>query len=62
MKEIIEILRKHKVQPTPQRIAIGKAVLRTRVHTSADDLWKTVKETCPTISTSCRKDPSSSLP
>ena len=50
MEKIIAILRKHNVQPTPQRIAIAKAVLQAKVHTSADNLWKTVKESCPTIS------------
>jgi len=50
MKDIIAILRKHKIQPTPQRIAVAEAILRARTHASADDLWKIVKESCPTIS------------
>ncbi len=50
METIITILRKHKVQPTPQRIAVAEAVLRVKIHTSADDLWQVVKKSCPTIS------------
>ena len=50
MKDIIAILRKHKVQPTPQRIAVAEAILRTDTHASADELRKSVKKSCPTIS------------
>lgn len=50
MDDIVAILRKHKVQPTPQRIAVAAAVLRAKGHTSADDLWQTVKKNCPTLS------------
>ena len=50
MKDMIVIRRKHKVQPTPQRIAVTEAILRANTHASADELWKYVNESCPTIS------------
>jgi Fur family iron response transcriptional regulator len=50
MKDIIAKLRKHKIQPTPQRIAVAGAILRARIHASADEIWKAVKKSCPTIS------------
>ena len=50
MKDIIAILRKHKVQPTPQRIAVAGAILQGRIHASADEIWNVVKKSCPTIS------------
>ena len=50
MKKVISILRAHKIQPTPQRIATARAVLNTKLHPSADEIWEKVKRECPTVS------------
>jgi Fur family transcriptional regulator, iron response regulator len=50
MKDIIQVLRRHGVQPTPQRIAVAEHVLAARTHPSADQVWERVRRGCPTLS------------
>lgn len=50
MRSPIEILRDHGIQPTPQRIAVAEFVLATDTHPSADEVWTTVRDRCPTLS------------
>jgi len=50
MINIIEVLREHEVQPTPQRIAVAEFVLTTDTHPSADEVWAKVRDRCPTLS------------
>ena len=50
MKDFIDILRAHGVQPTPQRLCVIKAALGAKTHASADELLDIVKHLCPTIS------------
>ena len=50
MKNIVSVLRAYQIQPTPQRIATAKAVLNTKTHPSADEVWEQVKQDCPTVS------------
>ena len=50
MKDIVSILRANNIQPTPQRIATANAILNSKTHPSADELWGIVKQACPTVS------------
>lgn len=50
MQNLIARLRQHGIQPTPQRLAVAKAVLVTRAHPGADQVWARVRRSCPTIS------------
>ncbi len=50
MDSVIEILRRHGIQPTPQRLAVAQLVLATRAHPSADEVYAGVRRACPTIS------------
>jgi Fe2+ or Zn2+ uptake regulation protein len=50
MKDIIAILRKHQVQPTPQRIIVAQVILSSKTHASANGIWKMVQKSHPTIS------------
>lgn len=50
MRNIIETLREHGVQPTPQRIAVAEYILSTDAHPSADEVWAKVRDRCPTLS------------
>ena len=43
-------LRRHDIQPTPQRIAVAKHVLASKTHPSADEVWEQVRRRCPTLS------------
>lgn len=47
---MIDLLRRHGIQPTPQRLAVAQFVLATRAHPSADEVFASVRRTCPTIS------------
>jgi len=50
MEDIIATLRACGVQPTPQRIAVARAVLRNASHPSAQQVWERVKRVHPTVS------------
>jgi Fe2+ or Zn2+ uptake regulation protein len=50
MKSNVEVLRKHGIQPSAQRLAIAGYVLDTTEHPSADQVWKRVKEQVPYLS------------
>ncbi len=50
MKNVIEHLRSHGVQPTPQRIAVAEYILSATSHPSADQVWETVRKSMPTVS------------
>jgi Fe2+ or Zn2+ uptake regulation protein len=50
MRNVINILRDHGIQPTPQRIAVVMFILAAKTHPSADEVWSNVLATCPTIS------------
>jgi Fe2+ or Zn2+ uptake regulation protein len=50
MTSIIELLNQYGIQPTPQRIAVAEFVLKTNSHPTADEVWATVREGCPTLS------------
>jgi len=50
MTSVIELLRQHGIQPTPQRVAVAEFVLRTDTHPTADQVWAAVKGSCPTLS------------
>jgi Fur family iron response transcriptional regulator len=49
-KELVELLREKGVQPSAQRVAVAKHVLKTHDHPSADEAWAAVKKTFPMIS------------
>ncbi|MBN1448006.1 MAG: transcriptional repressor [Bacteroidetes bacterium] len=44
MKEYVDILRQHGIQPTPQRLAIAAAVLHSAEHPTADDVYEEARE------------------
>jgi Fur family iron response transcriptional regulator len=48
--EIPEILRRHGIQPSAQRLAVAEYVLSTVDHPSADQVWAKVSGTVPMIS------------
>ena len=50
MSHLIEVLRDHGIQPTPQRMAVAEFVLDTDTHPSADEVWYKVRDRCPTLS------------
>ncbi len=50
MREVIFILRRSGIQPTPQRIAVLHSILKTTTHPSAEELLKKVRHDCPTLS------------
>lgn len=50
MQGIIDLLRQHDIQPTPQRIAVAEFVLGTDTHPTADEVWAQVRDRCPTLS------------
>jgi len=50
MEQVISILRRCGIQPTPQRIAVVDFVLKTKEHPSADDVLKYARKKCPTVS------------
>jgi Fur family transcriptional regulator, iron response regulator len=50
MKDLITILRRCGIQPTPQRIAIVDFVFESKAHPSADTILDNVRKACPTIS------------
>jgi Fur family transcriptional regulator, iron response regulator len=50
MQDVVTLLRKHGIQPTPQRMAVLEFLLRTEAHPSADDVLDNVRVSCPTVS------------
>jgi len=50
MTNVIEVLRQHGIQPTPQRVAVAEFVLGTDTHPTADEVWAAVRDRCPTLS------------
>jgi Fur family iron response transcriptional regulator len=50
MPSVIETLREHGIQPTPQRIAVAEFVLSTDTHPTADEVWIQVRDRCPMLS------------
>ena len=49
-RDVPEILRSHGIQPSAQRVAVGKHILFTDSHPSADEVWRRVQEGFPMIS------------
>ncbi|HPC82107.1 MAG TPA: Fur family transcriptional regulator [Thermoanaerobaculaceae bacterium] len=50
MDDLMALLRRHGIQPTPQRLAVAEHVLASREHPTADEVWTRVQASCPTIS------------
>ncbi len=50
MEAILELLRKHGIQATPQRIAVAQVALQNVAHPSADEVLAQVRRRCPTVS------------
>ncbi len=48
--DVVEVLLRHGVQPSAQRIVVGQYVLFTDEHPSADTVWQRVKSGFPMIS------------
>jgi Fe2+ or Zn2+ uptake regulation protein len=48
--KVVALLKQHRIQATPQRIAIAEAVLWADSHPSADEIWTKVKRKHPTVS------------
>ena len=45
-----DVLQRHRIQPSAQRLAVAEYVLRTDEHPSADQVWTRVKARLPVIS------------
>ena len=50
MKNLMETLRQHGIQPTPQRLEVARYILECDRHFSAEQALAIVAERCPTIS------------
>ncbi len=50
MIEVPEVLRRHGIQPSAQRVAVADFVLQTEAHPSADQVWGQVRSSFPMIS------------
>jgi Fur family transcriptional regulator, iron response regulator len=50
MSDVIQLLRRHGIQATPQRIAVADYILAVNTHPSADEVWEHVRRKCPTLS------------
>jgi len=50
MTNTIKMLRKHGIQPTPQRMAVAEIIIRSKTHPTADRILEQVRIKCPTIS------------
>jgi Fur family iron response transcriptional regulator len=49
-QDVVRLLRDKGIQPSAQRVAVAKHVLRTHDHPSADEAWASVKRSFPMIS------------
>lgn len=50
MIDLVDLLRRRGIQPTPQRLAVANFILGSRAHPSADQVLENVRRQCPTIS------------
>lgn len=50
MKDLLQELRAHGIQPTAQRLAVARFVLDARSHPTADEVWDKVRQRNPTLS------------
>jgi Fe2+ or Zn2+ uptake regulation protein len=50
VKAAIELLERHDIRPSAQRVAIARVVLATADHPSADQVWERVKVDFPMVS------------
>ncbi|MEP0827122.1 MAG: transcriptional repressor [bacterium] len=50
MLDLVTLLQRHGIQPTPQRLAVADFILGSRTHPSADQVLENVRRKCPTIS------------
>lgn len=50
MSGMLDKLTAYGIQPTPQRIAVAEYVLNTVDHPTADEVWMSVRDRCPTLS------------
>jgi Fur family iron response transcriptional regulator len=49
-RDVVTVLRDHGIQPSAQRVAVGRYVLRTDEHPSADQVWARVRRQLPILS------------
>lgn len=47
---VVDLLRRHGIHPSAQRVAVGEYVLSTEDHPSADEVWARVQKKFPMIS------------
>jgi Fe2+ or Zn2+ uptake regulation protein len=50
MDAVVDKLRQHGIKPSTQRVAVGRFVLSTDAHPSADQVWAAVKLAMPSVS------------
>jgi len=50
MKDLLQALRAHGIQPTAQRLAVARFVLEATAHPTADEVWEKVRARNPTLS------------
>lgn len=50
MRDEIDLLRAHGINPSAQRVAVARYVLHTDAHPSADEVWQRVREAFPMVS------------
>lgn len=48
--DAVLLMRRHGIQPTPQRLAVAEVVLSSREHLTAEKAWERVRRRCPTVS------------
>lgn len=50
LPDVLDLLRDRGIQPSAQRVAVAKYVLRTDEHPSADQVWHSVRRGFPMVS------------
>ena len=50
MKDLLQALRGHGIQPTAQRLAVARFMLEAKSHPTADEVWEQVRKRSPTLS------------
>jgi Fur family iron response transcriptional regulator len=50
VEDVVELLRAHDIQPSAQRVAVGRYVLATDDHPSAEKVFRVCKKTLPVLS------------